>query len=209
MSFIPNGMVGLSYALFNSIFSLSSLSILFSSFHGWHHYLQMTVTISRERERERDSLPPLCLISLHPFPSSYSIPLSVSMEYLDVSSSSSTLLYPPLSSVLSSSHHSSHHFDSSSLLTPLPSSSTSVHPSDPHSHSPSDSERRALANKKRGIFPKAATNAMRNWLFKHLTVRYSVSNNSSDSISLTLWLTVNCASVKCILHTNECSLFLS
>ena len=29
----------------------------------------------------------------------------------------------------------------------------------------------AAANKRRGIFPKAATNTMRNWLFKHLTVR--------------------------------------
>jgi hypothetical protein len=29
-------------------------------------------------------------------------------------------------------------------------------------------------NKKRGIFPKAATNIMRAWLFHHLTVRHSV-----------------------------------
>ncbi|GMT11241.1 hypothetical protein PFISCL1PPCAC_2538, partial [Pristionchus fissidentatus] len=81
-----------------------------------------------------------------------------SMEYYPSSSS----LYPPLS--LSSSSPSCHHH----YATPS-------HPTDPHSNLPPDSPSesdRSSANKKRGIFPKTATNVMRNWLFKHLTHPY-------------------------------------
>lgn len=34
-----------------------------------------------------------------------------------------------------------------------------------------DDERNKKRQKKRGIFPKVATNIMRAWLFQHLTVR--------------------------------------
>lgn len=34
-----------------------------------------------------------------------------------------------------------------------------------------DPDRDKLHNKKRGIFPKVATNILRAWLFQHLTVR--------------------------------------
>lgn len=33
-----------------------------------------------------------------------------------------------------------------------------------------DPEKERLHNKKRGIFPKVATNTLRTWLFQHLTV---------------------------------------
>lgn len=35
-----------------------------------------------------------------------------------------------------------------------------------------DDEKAARRQKKRGIFPKSATNIMRAWLFQHLTVSY-------------------------------------
>lgn len=34
-----------------------------------------------------------------------------------------------------------------------------------------DPDKDKLHNKKRGIFPKVATNILRAWLFQHLTVR--------------------------------------
>lgn len=38
-----------------------------------------------------------------------------------------------------------------------------------------DPDRDKLHNKKRGIFPKVATNILRAWLFQHLTVSGSTS----------------------------------
>jgi len=38
-----------------------------------------------------------------------------------------------------------------------------------------DGEDRKSRQKKRGIFPKAATNVMRNWLFQHLQVGAVIS----------------------------------
>jgi homeobox protein homothorax len=40
--------------------------------------------------------------------------------------------------------------------------------------------------KKRGIFPKVATNILRAWLFQHLTVRLSFFFNFSISLSAVL-----------------------
>ena len=36
-----------------------------------------------------------------------------------------------------------------------------------------DDEQSKKSQKKRGIFPKAATNIMKAWLFQHLTVRFA------------------------------------
>lgn len=38
--------------------------------------------------------------------------------------------------------------------------------------------------KKRGIFPKAATSIMRTWLFQHLNVRFTISFHSQSILSL-------------------------
>lgn len=40
-----------------------------------------------------------------------------------------------------------------------------------------DKEKRDRHNKKRGIFPKVATNIMRAWLFQHLTVSRVVDHH--------------------------------
>lgn len=39
-----------------------------------------------------------------------------------------------------------------------------------------DPDKDKLHNKKRGIFPKVATNILRAWLFQHLTVNASISH---------------------------------
>lgn len=41
-----------------------------------------------------------------------------------------------------------------------------------------DPDRDKLHNKKRGIFPKVATNILRAWLFQHLTVRSAKNINN-------------------------------
>lgn len=38
--------------------------------------------------------------------------------------------------------------------------------------------------KKRGIFPKVATNIMRAWLFQHLTVGHLATDSSLDEIKI-------------------------
>lgn len=52
------------------------------------------------------------------------------------------------------------------------------HPADPPQTQQRSSPRKAASNnaKKRGIFPKQATNILRAWLFQHLTVGHSLSS---------------------------------
>jgi len=45
----------------------------------------------------------------------------------------------------------------------------------------SDSEGRKSSNKKRGLFPKQATNILRAWLFQNLTVRENFEKKNIKS----------------------------
>ena len=53
-----------------------------------------------------------------------------------------------------------------------PSLNTPVGSDDGTCEAPDDPETKKNQGKKRGIFPKAATNIMKAWLFQHLTVNY-------------------------------------
>lgn len=49
-----------------------------------------------------------------------------------------------------------------------------------------ESDRDRRNNKKRGIFPKVATNIMRAWLFQHLSVRklfFTFSSGPSETVT--------------------------
>ena len=62
-----------------------------------------------------------------------------------------------------------------------PSLNTSVGSEDGNGDN-TDDEQSKKSQKKRGIFPKAATNIMKAWLFQHLTVRYFVSLRVSSDL---------------------------
>ncbi|KAI4804227.1 hypothetical protein KUCAC02_025861, partial [Chaenocephalus aceratus] len=55
-----------------------------------------------------------------------------------------------------------------------------------------DPDKDKKRQKKRGIFPKVATNIMRAWLFQHLTVRFQkeVASPGHISCSRSTWLPV-------------------
>lgn len=58
-----------------------------------------------------------------------------------------------------------------------------------------DPDRDKLHNKKRGIFPKVATNILRAWLFQHLTVRsvkiLTLAFSLKNSLALFVYLLRN------------------
>lgn len=47
-----------------------------------------------------------------------------------------------------------------------------------------ESDRDRRNNKKRGIFPKVATNIMRAWLFQHLTVRELFCSFTATNVNI-------------------------